>query len=141
MGRSGLWATRWAPRVMRWCRGSAAFELGLAGTILDEGLHPDGAVPRGEQCGELLALQLQAGVEVDLEPAVDDLLGRAQGVRRRVRELGGPLHRLGVHLVGGDDLVRQADREGLVGLDEPAGEDEVLGTTRPDEAGEALRPA
>ena len=47
--------------------GSAALELGLAWTILDEGVHPDGAVPGGEQGGELLALELEPGVEVDLE--------------------------------------------------------------------------
>src|SRR3954454_19108249 len=75
-----------APRTVRGgagrcgCAGSAALELGLAGSILDEGVHPDAAVPGGEQTGELLALHLQPGVEVHFEAAVDDLLGRAESV-------------------------------------------------------------
>ena len=99
---------------------------------------PIAAVPRGEQGGELLALDLQAGVEVDLEAAVDGLLGRAHGVRRRLGELRGPRHRLGVHLVGGHDPVHQADGERLVGLDEPAGEDHVLRPARTDQPGQPL---
>ena len=43
-----------------------------------------------------------------------------------------------VHLVGGQHPVDHADRQRLVGLDEPAGEDQVLGAARADQAGQPL---
>src|SRR5512140_3987333 len=48
-------------------RPSASDERRLAGAVLDEGLHADLAVLRREQRGELDPLDLQAGLEVDLE--------------------------------------------------------------------------
>src|SRR4051812_36380367 len=96
---------------------SPALEPRLAGAVLHERPHADGAVLGGEQCGELLALDLQAGLQVHLEAAVDGLLGRPQGVRRRADELAGPRHRLVEDGLRREDPVDEPDRQRLVGLD------------------------
>ena len=49
-----------------------------------------------------------------------------------------PGQRLVVHRLGRHHLVDQADRERLVGLHEPAGEDQVLGLAGPDQPGQPL---
>ena len=78
------------------------------------------------------------GLEVDLEATVDGLLGGAQRVGRAADVAGEPGRRGGVDLGRGDDLVDEPDGERLGGAHDPAGEDEVLGLRRPDEAREAL---
>ncbi len=116
-------------------------ELGLAWTLLNERPHANGTVLGGKECRELLALDLQARLEVDLEAPVDGLLGRPQGVRRRPGELRRPGHRLVVDLVGRHQLVGQPDAQRLLGTDEAAGEDDVLRAARTDQPGEPLRAA
>src|SRR6478735_11051616 len=69
---------------------SATFEGGLARAVLDEGRHPRRPVLRGEQRGEALPLDLQAGLEVGPETAVDRLLRGSQCERRAVGETAGP---------------------------------------------------
>ena len=88
--------------------------------------------------GELQPLELQAGGEVGLEPAVDRLLRRPQRERRAADELRGQLARGGVDLVGRHHLVDQADPQRLLGADEAAGEDEVLGPGRADQPRQPL---
>ena len=55
-----------------------------------------------------------------------------------VGELAGPRHGLVVHLAGGHDLVDHADGQRLVGLDEAAGEDDVLRAARADQTAQPL---
>ena len=93
---------------------------------------------RGEQRRELLALDLQPGVEVDLEAPVDGLLGRPHGVRRRRARTAAPTPPpRRTPASAGNDPVDQPDGQRLVGLDEPAGEDQVLGAARARPAGSA----
>src|SRR5438552_3427331 len=84
-------------------------ELGFAWTLLDEGLHADRSVLRGEQCGEVQPLNLEPGVEVSLEAVVDRCLGCSQCVGRAVDETSRPVPCCGVHIVGRCDLVDKAD--------------------------------
>jgi len=62
----------------------ASNEARLSRALLDEGTHADRAVLGGEQAGELLALDLQAGVEGGVETPVDRLLRRTQRLARLV---------------------------------------------------------
>ena len=101
-------------------------------------MHAEGTVLGGEDRGELLPLDLEPGVEVDLAPAVDALLGCPEGERRGPGELARPRDRGVVDLLGRQHLVDQPDRQGLLGLDEPPREDHVLGPARADEPREAL---
>jgi hypothetical protein len=96
--------------------GSAADELCLSGAVLDERGHADLLVLRREQCRELLPLDRQSGVEVDLQPEIDRLLGRANRIRRAVRELRRPRESGVVDLLGRDDLVDKPDPQGLLGV-------------------------
>ena len=66
-------------------RRSAPDEGRLARSVLNERRHAVDTVLGREDCRELLALDLQAGVEVDLDPPVDALLGGADGVAPRPR--------------------------------------------------------
>ena len=78
------------------------------------------------------------GVEVDAEPPVDRLLGRAYGERGCAAELPRPGDGLGVDLVGREQPVDQPDLQRLVGLDEAPGEDQVLGLARTDQPAQPL---
>ena len=62
-------------------------------------------------------------------------LGQAGDRRRAGGELERPGERRLLELVGRHDPVDQADAQRLVGLDLAAGEDQVLGPGRADEAG------
>ena len=136
---SATLADRSAPLVRSAGRPSAAFELGLAGTILDEGVHPDGAVLGGEQARRTAGARSPGRCRG--RPR-----GRGRwppwrpGGRTTRRRANWPAHASAsaYTCVGGDDLVDQADRQRLVGLDEPAGEDQVLGPARADQAGQPL---
>src|SRR5690242_13317671 len=117
--------------------GSAPGELRLV--LLDEGPHALLLVLCGEQVGERLPLEHQAGREVAPAPVVDRDLGGPQGsggaVGERPRGLESGLVDV---LAFGDDAVHQADTFGLVGLHEPAGVDDVLGPRGADQPREAL---
>src|SRR5439155_13148202 len=113
-----------------------AGEVRLA--LLDERRHALDLVPRGEQRREQLALPGQAGGQVHVQPAVDGLLGRPQRLRRPDRVRRDELHRRRVDVRGGHDPVDQAHRERLGGVDQPAGEDQVLGLGRTDQPGQPL---
>src|SRR4051812_42776351 len=111
---------------------SSTDELRLAGTVLDERLHADGAVVGGEQRGKLLRLDRESGVEVDRQSLVDRLLRRAQGIGRAVGELLRPPAGGVVDLLGRNDLVDETDPQRLLRTDEAAREAEVLRLGRTD---------
>ena len=69
---------------------SATLEGGLARPLLDEGLHTGGAVSGGEQGRERGPLDLQPGVQVDLETAVDRTPSRPAARGRPHRRTGRP---------------------------------------------------
>src|SRR5215472_12470924 len=60
-------------------------ERGLARSILHEAAHARALVLGREQASEMQSLDLEAGVEVDVEAVVDGLLGGAQRERRAAR--------------------------------------------------------
>ena len=101
-------------------------EDGLSGAALDEGRHAGRAVLGGEQGGKELALERKAGLEVDLDAAVDGFLRGPQRVGRPIRELRSPAVSGVVDVGRGHDLIDHADRDRLVGGDESAGEDQVF---------------
>src|SRR5215218_8380022 len=119
-------------------RCSSADEARLARPVFDEGRHAGLLVLGVEEVGEQPALQLQSLGQRQVQPLVDRPLGRGQGERRA----GGELLRHGdggrVDLLVGDDGVGQTDLERLLRADVPAGEDEVLGLGRTDQAGQPL---
>src|SRR5665811_695036 len=87
----------------------AALELRRALRMLHERGHADVTVTGREDTDKLHPLDLQTRLEIDLEAAVDGLLGRTDGVCRTAHvTLDAPACR-GVHLVGCDDLVHQTD--------------------------------
>ena len=116
--RSGAFTARRTPP----CRG-----------VLDERGHADGAVLGGEQRRKLLSLDLQPGLQRRLEAAVDRLLGSPQCVRRSGDERRHERLRCGVHVVGSDHSVDEPDRQRLGSIDEPAGKDQVLRASGPDQ--------
>src|ERR1700733_9234151 len=116
--------------------GVVAGEGGFVGAVLQEALHSGALVGGAEQGGELDALDFQAGGQVYAQAVVDGLLGGAQGE--------GGAGGVAADQVQGrlvDGLVRrnqvdQADGVRLVGVDHPAGEHDVLGLGRADQAGQ-----
>src|SRR5665647_1545397 len=120
------------------CGDSAAFELRLARRMLDEVPHADVTVTGREDAGELHPLDLQAGIEIDVEAPVDGLLGRADGVCRAAHvALHAPTRR-GIDLLRRDNLVHQTDRQGFFSRHEAPGEDDVLGPGRTDQPRQPL---
>ena len=91
-----------------------------------------------EQSGELLLLDLEAAVQRHLEASVDRFLRGAQSVGRTVDERSDKVARGGVDIVWSHDPIDQPNGQGFGRLDEPTGEDEVLGARRPDEPRQAL---
>src|SRR5215472_15635640 len=68
-------------------------ERRLTRSILHETFHARALVLCREQAGEVQPLDLQASVEVDVEAAVDGLLGGSQRERRAARVPGDQLDR------------------------------------------------
>src|SRR5262245_41364 len=140
-GASALLLVRSAGRAGPPCAESAPGKGGLPWPILDETAHSRPLVLGREQRGEVQPLDLQASVQVDLEPGVDGLLGRTEGHGRAVGVLGHQVARHPVDLVVRDHLVHQANLQRLRRADEAAGEHDVLGPRGPDEPGQPLGPA
>src|SRR5712692_2802140 len=95
------------------CAVSAAGERCLPWPILDETAHSCPLVLGGEQPGEVQPLDLEPGVEVDIEALIDGLL---RGAQRDGRTAGIAAHQAPRRLVDlrvRDDLVHQAHRERL----------------------------
>src|SRR5580698_6719128 len=117
---------------------SSPGKAGLPGAVLDEAAHPGTGVLGSEHAGEMQPLDLQSGAQVDLQPLVDGLLGSPQGQGGPGGVAGGKGGGGGQHVVVRDDLVNEADPERLGRVDEPAGEHDVLGPGRADQAGQPL---
>src|ERR1700735_1485512 len=90
---------------------SAAGEAGLPRAILQETLHSGPRVLGAEQPGEVQPLDLQAGVKVSLQAAVNRVLRRPQRDRRAAGVPSGQFKRRLIHLIVRDDLVGEADQE------------------------------
>jgi hypothetical protein len=96
-----------------------ARERRLAGSAGHEALHAELLILGSEQRREVQALDLEPGVEAEVQPGVDRLLSRAQCQRGTRYELPGEAGCGAVHVSVRYDLVHQADPQGLLGVGEP----------------------
>ncbi|CAN4045424.1 DUF4316 domain-containing protein, partial [Dysosmobacter welbionis] len=106
--------------------------------LLQEGAHALLLVLGGKAHGEQLVLQGDAVVDVHLHPAVDAGLGILHSDGGVGGEGLGHLHSLVQQLLGGIDLIHQADALGLLSTDLLAGEDQLLGLGHAHTAGQTL---
>src|SRR6478609_8579589 len=117
----------------------SADEARLAGTVLDEAAHADLLVLGAEQRREMEPLDLEAGVEIEVETGVDRLLGGAQRLRGTGAELSGQPGRSIVDLAVGYHPIHQPDPQRVLGIDVLSGVDQLLGPGRPDQPRQPLR--
>jgi hypothetical protein len=94
-----------------------------------------------EDAFEQVALQLQGVVQRLVGTGVDGPLDHCLRLQRPLGDLGGERQGPLVQHVGGDDLVGETDSEGLVGLDLPAGDHQLLCSAGADRAWQPLRAA
>src|SRR3712207_2111177 len=106
--------------------------------LLDEGAHALARVLAGEEEGELVGLELQAADEVYVLGSVRGGLRVADGEGAVRAYLGGEGARRRERLALADDPVDEAHTLRLLGVDAPAGEDQLLGERRAYEAREPL---
>src|SRR6478735_2658019 len=115
-----------------------AQEPSLARAVVDEAVHADLLILRSEKGGEMKSLDLEAGVETDVETDVDGVLRRPQGLGGTGHEPSGQPRGRGVHLGIRNHLVDEPDPQCLCCVHHPAGEDETLGSGGSDEPGQSL---
>ena len=109
----------------------------VGGPLLEEGGDGLGHVvaERREDLGAVL--EVDAGLQAaDLELAPHHLLGHPHADRAVGGDLLGDVERGVDDLAVGHDPADEADALGLVGVDEPAGEQQLEGGRRADEAGQ-----
>ena len=132
----------WASDLRRSAAWAARAEVGLAGAVLEEGLHADGGVVGAEAVGEQLLLEVEAAGERAVEARGRWPAWRAPGPRpRRRRSWAARASARSWSSSGGTTSSTRPIASASVGADLAAGEDEVLGPGRADEAGQALRAA
>ncbi len=93
----------------------------------------------GSKCpGKKLTLERQPIGQGQPEAFIDSALGQPLRHHRTGRQSGGKLHCLGAQRVGRHDPIYQSDPERLLSAQVAPGEDDVLCSRRPDEAGQPL---